>query len=122
MRQVFHALDSASVRSLQSSFEAALLQRSVVLPFGDGLSAYAIKPWQYLSWILPREPQFEQKIDRGWTYIKESGVGSHWDLRNMLFLPLKIQAFKPEYVNILQSLRRRESLYAWNMNTGGAVP
>jgi hypothetical protein len=53
------SLDSAPVRSPQRLFKGVSWPKLVVLPFGRWLNEDAIKPWQYRSWIFPRDPQFE---------------------------------------------------------------
>jgi len=47
------------------------------------LSEDAIKPWQYRSWIFPRDPIFSIRPGVFWTYIIVSGMASHLTVRNM---------------------------------------
>ena len=42
------------------------------------LAADALKPWQYRSWIYPRDPDFATRQPGRWTSTPGSGTANRW--------------------------------------------
>jgi hypothetical protein len=64
------------------------------------LNEDAIKPWQYRSWIFPRDPEFEQKAGRVLDLYQGICKDLPCDLMNMLSVLMKKPVFKPEIENM----------------------
>jgi len=64
-------LDGLEERVRQSVISATISDSTIWRWFHED----AIKPWQYRSWIFPRDPQFAVKAGRALAYI--AGIDVH---------------------------------------------
>ena len=69
-------------RYSNSEIAAEAIRRGIVAEIGGAtiwrwLDQNAIRPWQFRSWISPRDPRFEEKAGRCLICTEECGAGYH---------------------------------------------
>ena len=74
------------------------------------LNKDAIRPWCYRSWIWPRDPEFEQKLQKFWTCIKVFGMKNRLIPMILFFLLMKKPVFRPATDWYPQPLRQLDAM------------